>query len=223
MNRRVYVDCFNCVFLAKYPSHAICPEGRVFSLHNSREVTVEAEWRDPKRRRRVTKVHQMIAEAFVPNPRGKKHVGHIDGNKKNNHPSNLYWGHVSPANNSLTKKDVKTIYALFDKGKTNEEIAKQFGVKKNTISSVRCGSNWEALYKEFYKDGSKPPSGLGTRDGYLTDEQVKEIYALLSSKKTSKDIAEQFNVNKKCVYAIKSGKTHKKLYHLYKEGSTTKA
>ena len=36
-------------------------------------------------------IHRMVAEAFIPNPDGKKHVNHIDGNKRNNCADNLEW------------------------------------------------------------------------------------------------------------------------------------
>jgi hypothetical protein len=57
-------------------------------------------------------LHRLVAEHFVPNPHDKKFVNHIDGNKENNHASNLEWvthqENIRHSVNTLGRKVNKT-------------------------------------------------------------------------------------------------------------------
>lgn len=49
-------------------------------------------------RNKTHMVHRLVARAFIPKPIGKDFVNHLDGNKLNNHVSNLEWVTIAENN-----------------------------------------------------------------------------------------------------------------------------
>lgn len=99
------------------------------------------------------KIHHLVLEAFVgPCPEGMQ-CRHLDGNKENNHLSNLAWG--TPIENAadklrhgtsldgernhqtrLTTKQVKEIRIRRASGERLRTIAQDYGVSLPTISEI---------------------------------------------------------------------------------------
>jgi hypothetical protein len=93
---------------------AVSPDGKVARLpheriHNINKNTYKSKFRlltpssnNSKGYLRITiyydngtkvteSVHRLVAKVFIPNPENKPQVNHLDGNKLNNHFSNLEW------------------------------------------------------------------------------------------------------------------------------------
>lgn len=69
---------------------------RVLTLHSSKITKRHPKpmfhvelWKGNKRQ--VFLIHRLVAHHFIPNPEGKPQINHIDGNRRNNHISNLEW------------------------------------------------------------------------------------------------------------------------------------
>ena len=70
------------------------------------------------------KVHRLVAQAFIPNPDGKPQINHIDGNKMNNHVSNLEWCTSIENNRHAVKIGLmKSGADCRDAKLTNEQVA----------------------------------------------------------------------------------------------------
>jgi hypothetical protein len=108
------------------------------------------------------KVHRLVAEAFIPNPKNLKEVNHIDHNKENNCVNNLQW--VTRSQNvahtvenkkhsygekqwqSILKEyQILEIIELRKLGKTHKQIAEIYNVSRGTITSIFVGRNWKHL------------------------------------------------------------------------------
>jgi hypothetical protein len=80
-----------------YPNYSITEDGVIFSnitnkvltpFNNNGYLRIGLS-KDNKRKKFL--VHRLIAEAFIPNNQNNLLINHKDGNKMNNHISNLEW------------------------------------------------------------------------------------------------------------------------------------
>lgn len=120
---------------------------------------------DKTRNMKTRKVHRLVAEAFIPNPKNHTQINHKDENKKNNFVCNLEWCNAE-YNNLYGKKDNrKKVYEYDMDGnylKEYESVKKaadEIGSHVNTVRNVCSGKGktlFGKMYK-WYKEESIPP------------------------------------------------------------------
>lgn len=99
-------------------------------------------------KRKMERVHRLVAIAFLPSDNERPFINHKDGNPKNNHVSNLEWctqkenvqhaydtGLRKP-NRSLTDEQaeyVKSVYVPYSRTFGTGGLARKFGVEPSVI------------------------------------------------------------------------------------------
>jgi hypothetical protein len=140
------------------------PAGRKLKTRIDRAGYVHTALSKNKRSQHRT-IHRLVMLAWQPVENSHElDVNHIDGNKQNNHLSNLEW--LSHADNirhagmvlnawekrnqrgdtaghhKLTSADIRGIRILRDEGKTQQEIALVYGVSQENIGAILRGRTW---------------------------------------------------------------------------------
>lgn len=162
-------------------------DGRIFSFNyrhkEGRLGELAQTIRTDKRRKEKTKyrrvkaskikrntpvdVHRLVALAWIPNPENKPQVNHKDGDKSNNHASNLEWCtvkenvrhaesnglaiHASGENHpraKLSADDVIKIIKILNESNERgigRKLAEEYGVSVSVISNINVRRTWRCL------------------------------------------------------------------------------
>jgi hypothetical protein len=175
-------------------------------------------------------VHNAVYEAFVGEiPKGMQ-INHLDGNKANNHISNLelctpkenvihayatglakvrYGEDV--ATSKVTEEDVLKMYGMFKLGYDNQTVGDMFGLHDRYVSLIRHGRRWKYL---FEREAMTCTYSLGN----LTHPLPRSvwIYNKCMTSTTPQDaLAEELGIDTSTVSRIRTGKTWKRFREFF--------
>ena len=111
------------------------------------------------------RIHRLVAKAFVDGENEDNNiVNHIDGDKENNHYSNLEWCSISYNNkhaieslgvkrygeyngsSKLTESEVLDMREMFSSGESMESIRNKYkNIHKNTVNSIISRRTWKHI------------------------------------------------------------------------------
>ena len=129
-------------------------------------------------------VHRLVATAFIPNPNNLPQINHIDGNKDNNHVSNLEW-----CDNGYNQR-----HAMEHGLKSRAKMSLNCHLRKLTLEQVAyIKAEWEKVDKTICGNKEKFNKDMAMKFNLKSINTIRWITKGVTNKYTNQDIVQTTN------------------------------
>lgn len=195
---------------------------------------------DPETNHKTRKqfiLHRLIAKAFIPNPKNKKEVHHIDVNPHNNHADNLMWVTNKEHNdihmklgkfqkiarygedNNFSKTSEVIVRKICEEFQKNEltppQIAKKYNVSRKSVTLLLHKKRWRHITENM------DFSMYDKLREVSSEDKNKALYLIKNSDLTLKEISEITGVSHTYVSHMNRALNLRKKNELRKSNSKT--
>lgn len=148
-------------------------------------------------KRKVERIHRLVAEAFIPNPENKPFINHKNGIKWDNRIENLEWcthqeninhavengliiKHYGKESGSILNE--KQALEIFNSDKTITKLSKEYKVCEATISMIKTGKSWGWVTGKIYiKKENRSRRFLNINGQLKTYQDINKEYGISPS------------------------------------------
>ena len=135
-------------------------------------------------KRKCFSVHRLVATAFIPNPNNLPQINHIDGNKDNNHVSNLEW-----CDNGYNQR-----HAMEHGLKSRAKMSLNCHLRKLTLEQVAyIKAEWEKVDKTVCGNKEKFNKDMAMKFNLKSINTIRWITKGITNKYTNQDIVQTTN------------------------------
>lgn len=224
--------------ISHHPSYYVSNTGKVKRLESEKclyhilSKYAHVNLSDEKNNTQGYFIHRLVAEFFIPNPQNLPVVDHIDGNKLNNHVTNLRWSTQSDNTHNHYQKKPRLCTILQCDQKKNvvniyNSLKEVYDANSDfNKSNLRKALTYKNTYKGFFWYHEEPDkhTNIQKKENVLTDDYVN-INKPIKGKNFSHYAIHKYNqsvvntLNNKHIKPIdNNGYLHIRLYNKDKAG-----
>ena len=142
------------------------------------------------------RVHRLVAETFIQNPKNYPIINHKNSIRNDNRVDNLEWCNNSMnqkhsfmsgrrnnfgenhSHNKLTEKDVIEIITLFINGMNKRQISKSYNVNAQTIGNIFNGKSWSDITYLYAENLISKALDILEKEKFPCNENYQVIHRL---------------------------------------------